>query len=105
MLKKIMLVVLVALFATGCCKKDGADNAEKKEAPKAEQKAAGKKAEEPAAGLEDFVGKTEIDPVCKMKVAVKEDTPHSHLDGKHYFFCNPGCKEAFDKAPKSFLNK
>ncbi len=105
MLKRTMLVVLVALFAIGCGKKEGTEKAEKKEAPKAEQKEGEKKAEEAKEGIADFLGKTEIDPVCDMEVAVKEDTPHSHLDGKHYFFCNPGCKEGFDKAPESFLKK
>lgn len=103
MLKRTLLVVLVALFAIGCGKKEGAEKAKQKEPPKAEQKEGEKKAEEAKKGIADLLGKTEIDPVCEMKVKVEEDTPHSLHDGKHYFFCCDGCRKAFDNAPETFL--
>jgi xanthine dehydrogenase accessory factor len=36
-----------------------------------------------------------IDPVCGMTVFVGPDTPHARVDGQDYWFCRPGCLEAF----------
>lgn len=44
-----------------------------------------------------------VDPVCKMMVDPSR-APASviHKDNT-YYFCNPGCKEAFLKQPESYL--
>jgi YHS domain-containing protein len=42
-----------------------------------------------------------VDPICGMKVS-KEVTYRSNHDGKQFFFCNPYCKESFDKEPAKF---
>jgi xanthine dehydrogenase accessory factor len=36
-----------------------------------------------------------IDPVCGMTVLIGPDTPHAVVDGLDYWFCRPGCLEAF----------
>lgn len=48
--------------------------------------------------------KTEIDPVCGMKVdpASPKGGTHQH-EGKTYFFCNPRCREKFSSDPQKFL--
>ena len=45
---------------------------------------------------------TAIDPVCKMRVEEKPNTPKSSHDGKWFYFCSAGCKEAFDKDPHRY---
>ena len=45
-----------------------------------------------------------IDPVCKMEV--DEQNPpggKSEHDGQTYYFCAPGCKRVFDRAPGKYL--
>jgi len=44
-----------------------------------------------------------IDPVCKM--VVDKGTAQASLDykGETYYFCNPGCKEAFSREPEKYL--
>ncbi|MBX5482303.1 MAG: YHS domain-containing protein [Myxococcaceae bacterium] len=46
---------------------------------------------------------TAIDPVCQM-VVDKRSPPATwvHL-GETYYFCNPGCAEAFRKDPEAYL--
>lgn len=44
-----------------------------------------------------------IDPVCKMEVEVKEDTPSSEYQGTTYYFCALGCKQSFDMNPAKFI--
>jgi len=46
---------------------------------------------------------TETDPVCKMKVETDTAKLMSVYQGREYFFCAPGCKNAFDKDPAKFL--
>lgn len=46
-----------------------------------------------------------VDPVCKMKVDEKSAKYKSEIEGKTYYFCAPGCKQAFDKDPKKYLKK
>lgn len=43
-----------------------------------------------------------VDPVCHMKVK-KGATLISVYKGKQYGFCNPSCKDRFDKKPDSFI--
>ncbi len=46
---------------------------------------------------------TAIDPVCGMTVdATDASHPFEH-DGRTYYFCCPGCRHAFSKAPADFL--
>ena len=41
------------------------------------------------------------DPVCGMDV--DDDTPHQAThEGQQYYFCSPGCKEAFEKSPETY---
>ena len=44
------------------------------------------------------------DPVCKMTVdaAAPPGGKHEH-DGETYYFCAPGCREAFAADPKRYL--
>ncbi len=44
-----------------------------------------------------------VDPVCKMKVDEKSAAATSEYKGKTYYFCAPGCKAAFEKAPEKYL--
>lgn len=46
---------------------------------------------------------TAIDPVCKMTVAAVEASIHADVDGIRYYFCCPGCQEAFVAEPSAFL--
>jgi Cu+-exporting ATPase len=45
-----------------------------------------------------------IDPVCRMTVDEKTAAATSDYKGKKYYFCAVGCKKAFDKDPKKYLN-
>ena len=49
-------------------------------------------------------GDTAIDPVCKMTVE-KANPPGgtAEHEGETYYFCSPGCREAFLGGPKQFL--
>ncbi len=42
------------------------------------------------------------DPVCDMQVDVATATLTSQYKGKTYYFCAPGCKRSFDKAPERY---
>jgi P-type Cu+ transporter len=44
------------------------------------------------------------DPVCAMNVDEKKATSVTP-DGKTYYFCAPGCKASFEKAPTKFIGK
>jgi xanthine dehydrogenase accessory factor len=46
---------------------------------------------------------TAVDPVCGMTVAAIESTRHLDHDGVTYFFCGPGCADAFAANPGAFL--
>ncbi|RMD90900.1 MAG: YHS domain-containing protein [Calditrichaeota bacterium] len=52
-----------------------------------------------------FFKKKAIDPVCGMKVDPKKAAGKSEYKGHTYYFCAPGCKEAFDKEPEKYLSK
>jgi len=44
-----------------------------------------------------------MDPVCKMEVDEKKAPSTSEYKGKKYYFCNVGCKKAFDQNPEKYL--
>ena len=47
----------------------------------------------------------EKDPVCGM--TVDPDLVHtqkSKYESKTYYFCSPGCKEAFDEDPEKYVS-
>ncbi|NWF98190.1 MAG: cadmium-translocating P-type ATPase [Nitrospirae bacterium] len=44
-----------------------------------------------------------IDPVCKMMIEDSEAAGNTVYNGKTYYFCNPVCKEKFDKNPGLYL--
>ena len=44
-----------------------------------------------------------VDPVCQMKVDENEAAAISAYKGKTYYFCAPGCKQAFDENPEKYL--
>ena len=46
--------------------------------------------------------KTEIDPVCGMKVDPAK-VAHEEHGGKTYYFCSPGCVTKFREAPEKYL--
>jgi len=45
----------------------------------------------------------EKDPVCGMDVDPKTAAYKSDYMGQTYYFCSPGCKKDFDKAPQMYL--
>ncbi|MHA1797351.1 MAG: heavy metal translocating P-type ATPase [Candidatus Helarchaeota archaeon] len=52
----------------------------------------------------EFLQKTEIDPVCGMKVVPGVDIEIEH-EGKKYYFCNPNCRVEFEKNPEKYLSR
>ncbi|HZD41056.1 MAG TPA: YHS domain-containing protein [Terriglobales bacterium] len=44
------------------------------------------------------------DPVCGMEVDETKAAATSTHEGKTYYFCAKGCKNAFDKDPAKFLS-
>lgn len=44
-----------------------------------------------------------IDPVCGMEVEKATAAAMSEYEGQTYYFCAPGCKQAFDKDPEKYL--
>lgn len=45
------------------------------------------------------------DPVCGMNVDEKTAAAKSEYQGKTYYFCAPGCKQAFDKDPEKYVGQ
>ncbi len=45
------------------------------------------------------------DSVCGMDVDEKTAAGKSVYQGQTYYFCSPGCKQAFDKEPQKFVGK
>lgn len=45
------------------------------------------------------------DPVCQMEVDEQSAVAQSTYGGKTYYFCAPGCREAFEKDPERYLPK
>jgi YHS domain-containing protein len=44
-----------------------------------------------------------VDPVCKMDVEPARAAAQSSYQGRTYYFCAVGCKQAFDREPEKFL--
>lgn len=44
------------------------------------------------------------DPVCGMHVDEKTAAGRSEYLGVTYYFCAPGCMQAFDEQPEKFVN-
>ena len=45
------------------------------------------------------------DPVCGMDIDEKTAAGKSVYQGQTYYFCSPGCKQAFDKEPQKYVGK
>ena len=43
------------------------------------------------------------DPVCGMMVDPETAPAKVEYKGQTYYFCAPGCKAAFEKAPEKYL--
>lgn len=43
------------------------------------------------------------DPVCGMMVDTETAKHKAEYQGTTYYFCAPGCKQAFDQEPKAYL--
>ena len=48
-------------------------------------------------------GRTAKDPVCGMEVDAERAVGISVHNGRTYYFCAPGCKQAFDANPEKYL--
>jgi YHS domain-containing protein len=46
-----------------------------------------------------------IDPVCKMVVDENNAAATYEYQGKMYYFCAPGCKNAFVQDPEKYLSE
>jgi len=44
------------------------------------------------------------DPVCAMDVDEKTAKHTAEFNGETYYFCAPGCKNAFDAEPQKYLD-
>lgn len=45
------------------------------------------------------------DPVCGMDVEEQKAAATATYGGKTYYFCDPGCKTAFERAPEKYVAK
>ncbi len=45
------------------------------------------------------------DPVCGMDVDERTAAGKSEYKGQTYYFCAPGCKQAFDREPEKYIAK
>ena len=43
------------------------------------------------------------DPVCGMMIDPKQAAGKSTYKGRTYYFCAPGCQQAFDRDPERYL--
>lgn len=43
-----------------------------------------------------------IDPVCHMTVDTQTAQNKADYQGNTYYFCSPGCKNAFEKEPEKY---
>lgn len=46
-----------------------------------------------------------IDPVCGMTVDTETAKFTTQYQGETFYFCAPGCKKAFEKAPEEYLKR
>ena len=45
------------------------------------------------------------DPVCQMDVDEKSAAAQTTYKGHTYYFCAPGCREAFEKDPARYTSQ
>lgn len=45
------------------------------------------------------------DPVCGMTVDTGTAKFTTQYQGETFYFCSPGCKKAFEKAPDQYLKR
>jgi xanthine dehydrogenase accessory factor len=45
------------------------------------------------------------DPVCGMRVAIADATPRHEHDGARWYFCGPGCRDAFTADPAAYASR
>ncbi len=45
------------------------------------------------------------DPVCGMEVDERTAPAKTTYKGQTYYFCAPGCKEAFEREPEKYVGK
>ena len=45
------------------------------------------------------------DPVCQMDMDEQTAAEQSTYQGKTFYFCSPGCREAFARDPGQYLPK
>lgn len=46
-----------------------------------------------------------IDPVCGMEVDEKSANWTMEYEGQTYYFCSPGCLNAFEEEPEKYLHE
>jgi class 3 adenylate cyclase/YHS domain-containing protein len=46
-----------------------------------------------------------VDPVCKMKIKIEENTPKTELKNQFYYFCSERCRIYFENHPNNFILK
>lgn len=56
-----------------------------------------------AAGAGERSGETALDPVCRMAVQKAAAAAMPSYRGGTYYFCSPGCAEAFEQDPRTYL--
>ncbi|MCC2672851.1 MAG: hypothetical protein K0Q72_5323, partial [Armatimonadetes bacterium] len=57
------------------------------------------------AATADDIGKKLVDPVSNKEVTVAKETPKVIVNGNHLYFADAKNRDAFLKAPESFLGK
>jgi len=45
------------------------------------------------------------DPVCGMRINPEDAADETIYKGKIFYFCAPGCRNAFEKNPKKYFIK
>ena len=45
------------------------------------------------------------DPVCGMEVQESAAAGRAQHDGKTYYFCSEQCRQAFERAPQSYVSR
>ena len=58
-----------------------------------------------AANKEKSTIEEAIDSVCGMSVNIEDAKHQTEYNGKTYYFCCAGCKQAFEKSPEKYLKK
>jgi Cu+-exporting ATPase len=64
-----------------------------------------KTAIEQGENIEETTPEVAVDPICKMDVETATAELFSDYEGKRYYFCNPYCKDVFDKSPVQYKDE